>query len=332
METNFLKTGVIILVTTMGLMSCNEEEYPVTDPATAKSVTTLAPENVTTSGAYLKGTAKSPVEDKISESGIYLVELSGTELIDPTMISGLGGKKFAGENEGNGKFFVALTNLKADTRYCYAAYATSVSGTSYGNMKILVTSYGTVRDIDGNQYQTVRIGKQIWMRENLRSVNYSNQLPIAGHYDLETDQNLGKHYSFDAASGVTPEAKAETLNGVCPTGWHIPGDDEWKELLAYVGAPSNQLSTLNLIGNGLATMFKDGSADTWSDELANNVTGFSVLPAGIVCKCDNEWNCETAFWTSTPNIFYGFQKESEKIMRGDHPNCCCGLSVRCVMD
>jgi uncharacterized protein (TIGR02145 family) len=332
METKFFKTGVTILITSMGLMSCTEKDFPVTEPTSAISVTTLAPANVTTSTAYLRGTFNSSKPEIIIENGILLTELSGYEPEAPSMISGLGGKKFTGVNEGTGNFFVSLTNLKADTRYGYAAFATTLSGTSYGNMKILVTSYGTVDDADGYHYQTVRIGKQIWMRENLKSTNYSNQIPIIGHYDLVTDEIFGKHYSWAAASGITPDAKAGTSNGVCPTGWHIPGDSEWKELLSFVGVPEDQLNSLNLIGGGVAELLKDGGIDSWSDEKANNGTGFSALPAGIVCQCEQEWNCETAFWTSTPNIYYGFQKVSEKILRGNHPNCSCGLSVRCVRD
>jgi uncharacterized protein (TIGR02145 family) len=325
MKTILFKTCIIIPIFSMGLMSCSKTDSPVAGVENSKSVATLAPEKVTTSTAYIKGIMKSTEPATIIESGIFLSELSGAILEDPSLISGIRGKKFKAVNEGDGKFFVALTNLKADTRYAYVAYATTPAGTQYGAMKMLVTSYGTVKDADGNQYQTVRIGNQIWMRENLKS-------DVAGNYALETDETYGKHYSWDVANVAAPGAKSEKVQGACPTGWHVPADGEWKEMLSYLGVPTEQLNSLNLIGDNQAQMLKDGGSDFWSDDMANNATGFSVIPACIVCKCSHDWGCQAAFWTSTPNIFYGFQNESEKIVRGNHPDCTCGLSVRCVQD
>ncbi len=121
----------------------------------------------------------------------------------PSNPSGSNGKKFAGVNSTEGKFFVSLTNLKADTKYTYMAFATTLSGTVYGDLKTLVTSYSTVNDIDGNQYQTVRVGSQIWMRENLKSEHYADQSSIAGLYNLETDMGYGKHYTWKAVNNIT---------------------------------------------------------------------------------------------------------------------------------
>ncbi len=314
----------------MGMLSyCKKDYGPTRSPAKFASVYL---ENVTTSAAVIKGTVLSSDPAAIIEKGIYLSELGDVLVKNPLDISGLRGVKQPGISEGESSFVVSLTNLKPDTRYAYLPYVETTSGKVYGKMKILVTSYGTVTDGDGNIYQTIRIGTQIWMRENLRSVNYSDHSAIAGYYDSENDGTLGKHYSWDAANGMTPAAKTGRPEGACPTGWHIPGDGEWQQLLTFAGVPSDQLNSLNLIGDDEALLFKAGGTGSWADEMAYDGTGFSVLPAGIVKKCQAHWNSQTAFWTSTPNIFYGFQSESEKIERGNHPNCICGLSIRCVKD
>jgi uncharacterized protein (TIGR02145 family) len=330
MKTIFFNFGVIILCTSMGLMSCSKEHPAATGPLSSKSVTTLAPEKITTTTAYIRGMFKTSEPGNIIENGIYLTELNKDFILDPSQISGLMGKKYSGVSEGNGNFFVSLTNLKPDTRYGYVAFATNLSGTIYGKMQILVTSYGTVKDLEGNQYQTVRIADQIWMRENLKSEYYSDQTSIVGHYSSENDGIYGKHYSWNAANHISAGAKSGTIQGACPTGWHVPSDGEWQKLLSFVGIPLNDLNSLNLIGDMQAVLLKDGGSNYWTNDKVNNGTGFSVLPAGIVKKCDDDMFSQAAFWTSTPNIFYGFQNESEKIVRRNHPNCTCGISVRCI--
>jgi uncharacterized protein (TIGR02145 family) len=102
----------------------------------------------------------------------------------------------------------------------------------------------TVTDIDGNIYKTVKIGKQVWMAENLIVEHYLNGDPIPGeisdwsklttgardHYkkktDNETEINYGNAYNWHAV--VDPR-------GLAPEGWHIPGIDEWQELSDYLG-------------------------------------------------------------------------------------------------
>jgi uncharacterized protein (TIGR02145 family) len=170
------------------------------------------------------------------------------------------------------------------------------------------------------------------MRENLGTLNYPDNEMIDGVYSQETDVKFGKHYTWDAASRSAKGSKTGEVQGVCPTGWHLPSDGEWQQLMTYVGVPENQINSLDLIGNDQACFLKEGGTGSWNDPRAGNTTGFSILPSGICTKCVDAVCCGAAFWTSTPSIFYGFQSESEQIMRGNHPNCTCGLSVRCVKD
>lgn len=329
MKTNIYKTGIIILCFSAGLMSCSKSDYGPSLNGT-HSVATLAPEKVTTTTALVRGTIQTEATGNVIENGIYLSETTDQLVPDPSRPGGFRGIKYAGVSEGDGHFFVSLANLKPDTRYNFVAYATTVSGTFYGQIKMLVTSIGTVNDADGNQYQTIKIGDQIWMRENLKAEHYADQTLINGHYDLDKDEMYGKHYSWDAANAVMKGVKSGSAEGVCPTGWHLPSDNEWQTMLSYVGVPSSQLNSLSLIGDNQAMSLKDAGSDFWPNEKVNNQTGFSILPADICKKCSTDLGCQTAFWTSTPGIFYGFQNESEKIMRGNHPDCMCGFSIRCV--
>ena len=106
---------------------------------------------------------------------------------------------------------------------------------------------------DGRTYKTVKIGNQTWMAENLA------YKPDSGNYFV---------YEFDT-SNVTKYGYLynwETAKKVCPTGWHLPSDTEWNQLLSFVGSEPfeklNAKSGWNRKGNG------------------TDIFGFSALPGG----------------------------------------------------
>ena len=320
-----------------GLMSCWEDKAPY-DPlpppeaTNIESVKTLAPVHVTTGTADLSGSYILSGDAQVFERGIYITLGSNPLAPQPGNESVVSGTKYLGEIRDGNDFTVSLTGLKSNTKYRYSAFVTTIGGTAYGEVRTLVTSYGTVVDAEGNEYQTVMIGDQTWMRENLRSTLYNDKSAISGIFKTDNDLVHGLHYTFSAANRSVPGAKTGISAGACPTGWHVPTDAEFKKLLTYVGVPANQIS-LGLFGDNQAIQLKDGCPGNWANSMIENSTGFSVLPAGI-CNPDEGDECiQTAFWTSTPNIYYGFQADSEKLFRGDdEPNCTCGISVRCIKD
>jgi uncharacterized protein (TIGR02145 family) len=188
-------------------------------------------------------------------------------------------------------------------------------------MKILVTSYGRVSDREGNQYQTVRIGNQVWMRENLKTTRYNDGSYITGTRDSGEGYNSGKLYSWQAAQG-----------GVCPDGWHLPADSEWQALLIYSGIPPDEVKIFGPLGNNQALNLKDPGSNLWNDPKITNSTGFSAVPAGVYSSKGEDNELQAAFWTSTPYIYFGFPRNPSKIIRGSSPEGDQGFSVRCIMD
>jgi uncharacterized protein (TIGR02145 family) len=333
MKTSLLKLMCLILTFSLGLMSCTEKVTTSVPDNGIQSVTTYAPEKVTTTTAELRVGTIVTGYGNITKSGIFIAESNNPYLSDPMSGTEYIAKKSSMGNPEEDVFSVYLTDLKPNTTYSYVGFAFSESDTCYGKTNMLVTSFGTVTDLEGNDYQTVKIGKQEWMRENLKSTLYSDQEFINGSYTLENDYTFGKHYTWSAATRSTSDGKSASSQGACPTGWHIPSDLEWQELLTYIGVPADQINSLGFIGENQAVKLKDAGTEYWTDEMVNNVTGFSVLPADI-CNPDDGDNCmQTGFWTSTPFIYYGFQAGSEKILRAnDESDCACGISIRCIKD
>lgn len=218
-----------------------------------------------------------------------------------------------------------------------------------------------VKDIDGNFYNTVKIGRQVWMAENLRVTKYPDGAPIPMVTDNSTWDALtltDRAYTFynnDAAnakewggyytwSTVTNGGSSNTnpgsIQGICPDGWHVPSDAEWQELELYLGmSPSDTSKTgLNRGTNEGGRLKEAGLVHFWSPNSgATNETGFTALPAG-----NRTYNYGIIFdnlhkypnyWTSRKSGDGGFTRalyyQYSTIGRGsnDHRT---GISCRCV--
>ena len=138
----------------------------------------------------------------------------------------------------------------------------------------------TVTDIDGNVYNTVTIGTQVWLKENLKTTKYNDGTPI----DLVTD-NTEWHkldtagycwYNNDQATygntyGALYNWYTAIPGNLCPLGWHVPTDAEWTTLVDYLGGSS--------VAGG---KMKETGTTHWRDpnEDADNESGFTALPGG----------------------------------------------------
>jgi uncharacterized protein (TIGR02145 family) len=139
---------------------------------------------------------------------------------------------------------------------------------------------GTVTDIDGNLYQTIKIGKQIWMMENLRTTRYNDSTPIPVVPDNEQWSKLNtpgycwynnRPGTYKNVYGALYNYYAVSSGRLAPKGWHIPTDEDWKTLIDTLGGES--------IAGG---KIKERSTLYW--EIPNSITkdsfGFSALPGG----------------------------------------------------
>lgn len=148
-----------------------------------------------------------------------------------------------------------------------------------------------VIDIDGNVYQIVTIGTQVWMAENLKVTHYRNGDVIPNVTDGPTWAGLttGAYCEYDnnVASVATYGrlynwyAAVDTRN-IAPDGWHVPSDEEWKQLETYLGMSQAEADAIGLRGSDEGGMLKETGTSHWDSPNtgATNESGFTALPGG----------------------------------------------------
>jgi len=221
-------------------------------------------------------------------------------------------KKVSGD--GSGSFSCTISGLSEVTTYYYCAYATNSVGTGYGSIISFTTK---LADIEGNLFNSVKIGSQVWMKENLKTILYNdgknNYIPLV--IDITTWANLTTPaycwYNNDKSTykdtyGALYNWWAVSTGRLCPVGWHVPTEAEWHQLVLFldpnailVDVNSSDLTESAIAGGKM----KEIGTTHWSDPNigATNELGFTALPGGLCYIFGNFTEDGTigAFWTVT---------------------------------
>ncbi len=243
---------------------------------------------------------------------------------------------------GPGTFTSNLMGLTPGTQYYVKAYATNSSGTAYGVQVNFTTSpkFGsTITDIDGNVYNTVTIGTQVWMVENLKTTKYRNGDMIANLTVDATWASLGTGsycwYYNDAATYKATYgalynwyAVADSRN-IAPAGWHVATDAEWTTLTTFLGGES-------VAGGKL----KETGTSHWLGQNTGttNSSGFTAFPGGLRYSNGsfNGVGYLGYWWTSTEisttNAWFRYMDSSYSFAYGGYDSKYFGFSVRCLQD
>ena len=242
-------------------------------------------------------------------------------------------------------FQCLLSGLKESTLYYVRAYAINSAGISYGNTINLKTYTSTITDIDGNIYNTVAIGTQTWMVENLKTTRYRNgeQIPYVSSSTDWVNLSTGAYCWYDDV------ISNKDLNGalynwyvvndsrmISPVGWHVASVADWTKLITYLGGT-------NLAGGKL----KETGTLHWRTPNfgATNESGFTALPSGLRSYTDgkywygpmsNHLYSNGHFWSSSEKdalIGWGYDVDSShSAVYKDYDNKKVGYSIRCVKD
>jgi uncharacterized protein (TIGR02145 family) len=257
-----------------------------------------------------------------------------------------------------GLYKSSMTDLLPGTKYYVKAYAINSHGIGYSDEVFEFSTppnlnYGSLTDIDGNQYRTVKIGTQTWMAENLKTTRYADGTPIIDGTLTPDDPGMfyyvflgdtlhreiyGLLYTWEGATNSNPGAVHLTgTQGVCPDGWHIPSYSEKEALLNHLGGTT-------IAGDKL----KEVGGSHWDYENnSTNETGFSALGSGVKTMEEGlygvfvDYRTLTYFWTSesysnnlpqNPNYFAPVLQVDGSDSHYWSPSIHYGAPVRCIKD
>ena len=289
--------------------------------------------NVTATIAYTGGNGKTYLTKSHISSGV--TGLSAT-LVAGTLANGDGNLVYTisgtPKTAGSVNFAIALGG-KSCTITISVEDVTKIPTSGYGS---------NITDAEGNSYKTVYLGTQQWMGENLKVTKYSNGTTIPNITDNTQWDNNTKgawsYYNNDAANNAKYGklynwyAVSKTTNGnknVCPTGWHVPTDDEWTILTDYLGGSG--------VGGG---KMKEVGTKSWQNPNsdATNISLFTGLPGGYR---DNSgyyydigylglWWSSTKYNTDNAWLHYLSYDNGNAVIKFDYQDY--GLSIRCLRD
>ena len=229
---------------------------------------------------------------------------------------------------------------------------------------------GTFKDSrDGTVYRWVKIGDQIWMAENLKTTRYADgaAIPLVNtnstwdaltatskaycwyNDDISNKATYGALYTWAAAmnGAASTTANPSGVQGVCPTGWHLPSYAEWTELenflidngYNYDGTTSeNKIAKSLASTSGWASSSTTGAVGNNDYPAYRNKSGFTALPGGIrtgngtfyYISYNGLWWSATEYDTS--NAWYRLMYYNYSNVNRNVSNKEVGFSVRCVRD
>ncbi len=265
-----------------------------------------------------------------------------------------------GRTEGSSYEYIWNTDDNLEGGYIITAVARDDRGGGIAdNITLLVDvtggfnpdlSYGKVADYDGNSYATLEVGEQTWMAENLRVTHHADGSAIPLVNDdaaWEMLEPTAKAYCWfenqtgngDVYGGLYTWAAAN--QGVCPDGWHLPGDAEWKELEMFLGMTQVQADKPDWRGTDEGGQIKERGFTHWEapNTGGNNSSGITVIPGGFRSPKGGFYSLgiDATFWTADEELttdkawYRAINFEKERVYRHYNEKNQ-GLSVRCVKD
>lgn len=205
-----------------------------------------------------------------------------------------------------------------------------------------------VTDADGNVYGTVVIGEQEWLTENLKTTRYTDGTPITNVKDVTNWRNIdAPAYVWYENDSLNKEPYGALYNwhavgdpkGLCPDGWRVATDEDWKELEQYLGMTPEQIEGTGLRGTNEGAILKEAGFHKWEspNEGATNEVGLSIVPGGRRDSSGRFYDKGTGstIWTSSETsassaYYRHFANNITTIGRNPGGDKKFGLAVRCI--
>ena len=213
----------------------------------------------------------------------------------------------------------------------------------------------TVSDFDGNAYNTVAIGAQCWTKENLKVTKY-NDGTLLGDSTNSTWGTAGAALIGARTEYVSPYIPSSGYVGtygylynwyaatdprkLCPTGWHVPTDIEWTNLIQFIDPNANAGGIAGADQSTIAgSKLKSTDTTLWGppNTDADNSTNFSALPSGDRSGSSSGSNIRNLarFWSTSVDAGAAWERELNQndgrvVVKKNSFSA--GLAVRCLKD
>jgi uncharacterized protein (TIGR02145 family) len=239
-----------------------------------------------------------------------------------------------------------ISGLELSTTYYFRISAENCGGETNSSYRAYTTSNEDefTDSRDSKKYGRVKIGNQIWMSDNLA------YLPLASNpANPNTDANPYYYvYGYTGTSATAAKAQPNYSNyGVlynwyaartgCPSGWHLPTDDEWKTLEQYAGMPLSIANNIGLRGTNEGQKLK--AASGWKTNTGTDIYKFTALPGGYHSTGTTGFLTLTEngyWWTNSSEASGAWYRRMEygrnDIYRYTWAGLYYGFSVRCVQN
>jgi uncharacterized protein (TIGR02145 family) len=229
------------------------------------------------------------------------------------------GGKAAIQTSGTSHWSVLLTSLPTDT-------VRIVAKDSSGNQttRILGLGYGKLTDArDGQVYKTVKISTQTWFAQNLnfrKKTSSTDTVGVCYNSSADSCTKYGRLYTWsEVMAGSTSSSTSPSgVQGVCPTGWHVPSDAEWSTLTTYIGGESTAGTKLK-------------STSGWNSS-GTDIYGFRALPGGGI---SGYVGSRGYWWSATEysgsSAWRRGMSDNANVYR-DYYGKTDGVSLRCAQD
>lgn len=248
----------------------------------------------------------------------------------PTNTGGSDGKATATVNGGyppysylwsNGATTPTIENIPADV------YWLTITDDKNFTVTDTVSLIDFIEDSEGNKYGFIVFGNQVWLKENLQVTTTADGKPIESFVYNNNEENAsiyGRLYTWDVAMNGSRQEKAQ---GVCPSGWHIPSDSEFKELEMFLGMSANEANKENAWrGAGIGTLLKKEGSSKYNAPMGGRRFpdgSFSQLNGVEYIWTSTEANDQAA-WRRTLDI------NSDKVGRFNTAPKNYAYSIRCI--
>jgi uncharacterized protein (TIGR02145 family) len=252
---------------------------------------------------------------------------------------------------------ITVTGLTNGTAYTFTVTATNANGTSGAKFASnSVIPLAPVIDIDGNVYNTVAIGTQTWLSENLKTTKYNDGTVIPIVTDNTAWGALATPaycwYNNDATTykatygalydGYTVDAASNGNKNVCPTGWHVPTEAELSTLTNYlISANFGYIGISTAIGKSMASTSgwttDPNAGNVGNDQVSNNSSGFTAFPSGgrspsgpygSIGEYAGWWS--SSKYSTTQTFYLDMQYDFNNVGLGGYYPMNGGFAVRCL--